>query len=176
MTALVGAFGAIAGVIIGAVGTFLATRANLILTLHHSYDQTLQSKRLERYQELFYVSRCLPRYWLPGEEPTRNDLLEFRERFSGWYFGDKAGGMFLTPASKEIYLRLLNILVEVGSGADGSKTTDARHLNKAESHEVRELASELRHRLAEDVGASNPPRLRWTRPGKTSPPPPGIAD
>ncbi|UQU62292.1 hypothetical protein COUCH_25040 [Couchioplanes caeruleus] len=171
MAIVVGLLCAVVGATVGALVTYLSTRSTMRLTLEHTYDQNLQSKRLERYQELFHVSRCLPRYFLPGEEPDRMELLAFRETFSAWYFGEKGGGMFLTPASQELSLRLLNLLVEIGSDDAGSP-----RLRAAESRQVRELAGELRHQLAEDVGASHPPGLRWTRPGKTSPPPPGIAE
>jgi hypothetical protein len=172
---MVGLLSAVIGATVGAIATYLTTRSNMMLTLEHSYDQTLQGRRLERYQELFHASSCLPRYWPPANEPSRKDLLEFRERFSCWYFGEKAGGMFLTPVAKEVYLRLLNLLAEIGSEgrSDAAGGSDSR-LSAAESRGLRELASELRHQLAEDVGAANPPRLRWTRLGRTGPPPPGF--
>lgn len=61
MTALVGFLGAILGAFLGAIATYLTTRSNMRLALEHSYDQALQGKRLERYQELFHISKCLPR-------------------------------------------------------------------------------------------------------------------
>ena len=174
MTALIGFFGAIFGALVGAIATYLTTRSNMRLTLEHSYDQALQSKRLERYQELFYISKCLPRYWPPAhEEPKRKDLQQYIENFHDWYFGVDAGGMFLTSAAKDIYMRLLNLLAELAfAGGDGDGPCSADSLLPAgESQALRELAGELRRQLAEDTGAANPPRLRWTRPSPQVRPP-----
>jgi hypothetical protein len=167
----VGFLGAILGALVGAIATYVTTRANLKLTLEHSYDQTLQSKRLDRYQALFRVTKCLPRYWPPmEEEPTRGDLQQYIRDFHEWYFGDGAGGMFLTPAAKDAYMGLLNLLAEAAfkaEEADGS--AGDLPLSEAESQRLRNLASELRRQLAEDVGAANPPHLQWTRPGSQHP-------
>ncbi len=173
MTAFIGFFGAILGVLLGSIATYLTTRSNMRLTLEHSYDQTLQDKRLERYQTLFHVSKCLPRYWPPmAEEPKRKDLQQYIENFHDWYFGEDAGGMFLTSAAKDIYMRLLNLLAEVAfAGGDGPGSAADHPLSAAESQALRELAGELRRQLTEDIGAANPPRLRWTRPGPQVPPP-----
>lgn len=169
MTLFIGFLGAVLGAAIGGIGTYLTTRSSLRLTLEHSYDQALQQKRLERYQALFHVSECLPRYWPPmEEEPTRNDLQQYMQNFHNWYFGEEAGGMFLTPAAKDIYMRLLNSLAETAFHDEGANDSP---LSTTESQALRELASELRRQLAEDVGAANPPRLRWARPGPQAPPP-----
>ena len=106
------------------------------------------------------------------EEPRRKDLHQYLQDFHDWYFGEDAGGMFLTPAAKEISMRLLNLLAEAAfAGADGPNGAADHRLSAAESRALRQLASELRHQLAEDTGASNPPQLRWTRPGPQPPPP-----
>ncbi|MFD1535677.1 hypothetical protein [Nonomuraea guangzhouensis] len=171
MTVFIGFFGATLGALVGAIATYLTARSNMRLTLEHSYDQTLQEKRLERYQALFHVSKCLPRYWPPMEqEPKRKDLQQYMRDFHDWYFGEEAGGMFLTATAKDIYMRLLNLLAEAafkgGDGPDGDSP-----LTAAESEALREVAGELRRQLAEDVGAAHPPRLRWTRPGPQASPP-----
>lgn len=173
MTALAGFLGAILGALLGAIATYLTTRSNMRLALEHSYDQALQGKRLERYQELFHISKCLPRYWPPThEEPTRKDLRQYIEDFHDWYSGKDAGGMFLTPAAKDIFMRLLDQLAELAFADQGGPDSPAdRPLSAAESQTLRKLAGELRRQLAEDTGAANPPRLRWTRPGPQVPPP-----
>jgi hypothetical protein len=133
VTILIALLGAVLGAAAGAVATYVTTRSTMRLELEHAYDTALRDRRLESYQSLFSISKCIPRYWLPDEAPTSTDLQRFRQEFHDWYFGDVAGGMFLTPAAKE----------------------------------------ELRHQLAEDIGAANPLRLRWTRrPVTVSPPPP----
>lgn len=120
------------------------------LTLEHSYDQMLQGKRLEHYQALFHLTGCLPRYWPPDiEEPLRKDLQQYIQNFHDWYFGEEAGGMFLTPVAKELYMSLQNLLAEVAfagtGGSDPSGKAD-HTLSAAESQALRKLASELRHR------------------------------
>jgi hypothetical protein len=95
------------GFIVAALA-FITTR----YTLLYSYDQTLRDRRLERYQELFRLTRHFHRYYLIGEEPTRRDLEEYRKEFDAWYFSEAAGGMFLTKATKDIYMQMMNIIAE----------------------------------------------------------------
>lgn len=142
------------------------------IELEHSYDRGLRDKRMECYQALFRVTECLPRYWLAAEMPTRSDLYRFRKNFHDWYFAKDAGGMFLTPSAKSAYIRLVNALADMmDKSNDASGRSDLPPLSSTESQTLRELASDLRHQLAEDVGSANPPRLRWTRLGRTVPPP-----
>jgi hypothetical protein len=175
MAVFVGLAGVVLGALIGALTTYLTTRSTMRIELEHSYDRALRDRRLERYQRLFHISRCLPRYWLPGEAPTRQDLHRFRQDLHDWYFSEEAGGMFLTAPAKEAYMRLLNILAEaMREDQDDVQRSERSPLSADESRALRELASELRHQLAEDVGAANPPRLRWTRLGRTTAPPPPV--
>lgn len=113
MTVFIGILSAIIGALVGTVATYLTTRSTMRRTLEHAYDRTMQEKRLERYQALFRVTKCLPRHQPPTEqEPSRNDLRRYMGDFHNWYFGADAGGMFLTPAAKGIYIRLMNQLAE----------------------------------------------------------------
>ena len=157
--------GSILGGFIVAVLAFITTRYNLL----HSYDQTLRDRRLERYQELFHLTRPFHRYYLIGEEPRRKDLEQFRRDCDAWYFGKAAGGMFLTKAAKDIYMQMMNMIAEAAFENGASKEDSP--LTPAESKSLRQVASTLRHQLAADVGAANPPRLRWTRPEPTLEPP-----
>lgn len=61
MTVFIGFAGVILGAFVGAITTYLTTRSNMWLQLKHAYDQTLRDKRLERYEELFHLSKCFPR-------------------------------------------------------------------------------------------------------------------
>ena len=173
MAVLIGFFGAILGTALGSVATYITTRSNMMLTLEHTYDQSLQAKRLECYQALFHVSECLPRYWPPMiEVPSRKDLQNYIEDFHSWYFSKDAGGMFLTAPARDIYMHLLDLLAEVAFAAERKPGSTAGHpLLPEESEELRKLAGELRRQLAEDVGAANPPRLRGARPAPQTPPP-----
>ncbi|MFR9773940.1 hypothetical protein [Nocardia sp. SC052] len=172
MTVLVGLIGAVLGSIVGGIITYVTARANLRLTLEHSYDQTLQTKRLEHYQALFHTTGCLPRYWPKSNlDVTRADIRRFRESFHDWYFGEGAGGMFLTPEAKRIYMRLVTTLVETEASVRESQPADDDTVSNDEIGALRVLASDLRHQLAKDVGAAHPPRLSWTRPEPLPPQP-----
>ncbi len=71
------------------------------------HDQALRDRRLERYQELFRRTGLFHRYYLIGEEPRRKDLAQFRLDCDAWYFGEAAGGMFLTKAAKDVYMQMM---------------------------------------------------------------------
>jgi hypothetical protein len=175
MTVFFGIAGVALGALAGAFATYVTTRSTLRIELEHSYDRALREKRLDRYEQLFRLTRCIPRYWLPSNVPTRRQLHQFREDFHDWYFGEGAGGMFLSPAAKDAYVRLLNKIAETmlrEPGQDDSET--GLPLSTDEAQSLRDLASELRHQLAEDVGTANPPRMRWTRLGRTIPPPSSV--
>lgn len=170
MVTLIGLAGVVLGALAGGIVTFATTRSSMRLELEFSYDRALRDKRLGHYQRLFHLSKCIPRYWQPGEEPARSDLARFRESFHDWYFSADAGGMFLTPAAKNLYLQLQNALLSASAtGREGDGQARPDRLTADESLALRTLASDLRHQLAEDVGASHPPRLRWTRLGSTMP-------
>lgn len=165
MTVVIGLFGIVLGVSSELSLLIFTTRSSMGLALEHSYDQELREERLDRYQGLFHISGRLPRYSLSVEEPSRKDLQQFRQSLLDWYFDEAAGGMFLTPAAKEYYIKLLNRVVEVAYvNGDGSDRAVDSPVSAAESQELHDLASELRHQLAEDVGVVNSPRLRWARP------------
>ena len=124
ITLLIVLASAVLGAGTGGLATYFATRSTMRLKLEHTYDRALRDKRLECYQDLFRVTRRLPRYWLPGEAPTIEDLRAFRENFHDWYFGDKAGGMFLTPLAKDAYMRMMNTLVErIHDGNDSAESS-----------------------------------------------------
>lgn len=63
--------------------------------------------------------------------------------------------MFLTLSAKDAYIRLVNALAEMMDKAGGeSGRSELPPLSPTESQILRELASELRHQLAEDVGSA----------------------
>jgi hypothetical protein len=165
----IGLIGGVLGAVAGGIVTFLTTRSRMLLELKHAYDRALRDKRLEHYQQLFHVSRCVPREWWP-EQPTRQDLLRFRQEFHNWYFGESAGGLFLTPEAKDVYIRLQNELQAIAGARQDSPGLSER-LPADQSEPLRKLASDLRHQLGNDVGTSQPPHFRWTRLGPTLAPP-----
>lgn len=172
MEILAGFVGAVLGAIAAGLTTYFTTRRVMQLELQHTYDMTLRDIRLPHYQRLFNISRCIPREWPQGEVPSGRDLLQFRENFHDWYFGDEAGGMFLPEATRTIYFKLQNALENIGhSKLDLPDTASDSSVSSAEGAELYKHASTLRHQLAWDVGAAQPPRLRWVRLGPTLPSP-----
>ncbi|MEV6534294.1 hypothetical protein AB0M86_32695 [Streptomyces sp. NPDC051639] len=162
MTVLIGLLGAVFGGLAGAAAGFLTNRANMLMQLRHSYDLSVRDRRLEHYATLFHLTERVPRRWRSGEEPDRAQLLAFARTFHDWYFSEKAGGMFLTPAAKTCYLALQDALIAAASqNSHGEPTRPS--LAEEESRMIRHLASELRHQLAEDVGTAHPSHLRWER-------------
>ncbi|MEV0465639.1 hypothetical protein AB0I30_29675 [Nocardia tengchongensis] len=173
MTVVVGLVGAILGSLVGGFITYLTTRLNMRLTLEHTYDQAIQNKRIERYQSLFQLTGYFPRYWPPHvPTPTREDLRVYNDAFRNWYFGEGAGGMFLTPAAQEQYMRLRNVLAEIAfKDFRAPSTVSPEPLSPEEAKILQALAIELRRQLTEDVGAAHPPRIKWTRPEPLPPAP-----
>jgi hypothetical protein len=164
MQVYVGILGGALGGILGGLVTFLATRTKARLELLQAHDLVVQAERLARYQRLFHLSGRLPRYWRPDEAPGRQDLAALRQDLHDWYFGEDAGGLFLTQNAKTRYLKLQNALAE-------SMALGETPLSDHETRALRDLASELRHQLSADVGAANPPRVKTKYLGPTLPPP-----
>jgi hypothetical protein len=158
MTAIIGLASGIMSGFIVAIITFFSTRYSLL----HSYDQSLREQRLERYRELFHLSKCFPRYLLVSDPPSRSDLLRVRLDFFDWYYSKNAGGMFLTEAAKHYYIMLQDSLAD-GAFKDGKLREDGL-LSAEEMENFSQLAILLRNQLAADVGAADPPRHRWTSP------------
>lgn len=169
MTVLIGILGAVLGALAGAVATYGTTRSAMRLELEHSYDRVLRDRRLERYQHLFHLSGSIT--WQSAEVPQREDLVRLRRDFRDWYFAEHAGGMYLTSAAKDLYVRTHDTLVAlIISSEKESHLAPKVPLPADGLRELRRLVSDLRHQLAEDVGAAQPPRLRWTRLTSTTPP------
>lgn len=170
MEVLAGLLGAVLGAIAGAIATYVTKLSSMRVELEHTYDKTLRDIRLPHYQRLFHFSECIPREWRPTEIPTRQDLLEFRERFHNWYFGIDAGGMFLPGETKDRYFKLQNALERMGKRQSDPQES-LSPLTPDEKKELYYLASNLRHQLTWDLGAAQPPRLPGARLGPTPPPP-----
>ncbi|MGK3204568.1 hypothetical protein [Amycolatopsis sp. MEPSY49] len=164
MQVYVGILGGALGGVLGGLVTFLATRTKARLELLQAHDLVLQTERLARYQRLFHLSGRLPRYWRPGEAPGRQDLAALRQDLHDWYFGEEAGGLFLTQHAKTRYLKLQNALAEA---MDAGATPPSENEMKV----LRHLAGELRHQLSADIGAANPLRIKTRNLGPTLPPP-----
>src|SRR5512133_3964341 len=114
------------GLIVGGAATFLTTRAQLRIEAEHAYDRALRDLRLSHYQELFHLTETLPREWGTPGAPDRVDLVATRERFHGWFFGEEAGGMFLSQGAREVYFELQNEL----QSAAGSLSSDSTRIGE----------------------------------------------
>jgi len=168
MEVWIGLVSVVVGATAGAFATLVTTRNRMALEQRLTYDRGLRDLRLPHYQGLYHASRCIPREWRPGDEPSRADLVDVRERFHDWYFGEGAGGMFLSEAARTTYFELQNALQAIAQQAAGA--TD--RMSPTESERLRGLASDLRHQLRQDLGTGEAPQLTWTPTGPTPAPPP----
>jgi hypothetical protein len=95
-----------------------------------------------------------------------------RMSFHDWYYHPDAHGMFLASASKQAYIELMNALdtalFEISPNGD-TKLRDRADssLSAEESHRLLELSSHLRHQLATEIGAANPPHITSRSPART---------
>jgi hypothetical protein len=174
VTILIGLLAAAFGATIGAVTTFLTTRSTMRLGLEQDYDKTLRDIRLKGHQQLFHLTAQIPRHWLLTPQPSRAELLKIRISFHEWYYSADAPGMFLTQESKKAYINLMNALddalfkIAPGRETKLSDRPDSK-LSTEESHSLLDLTSTMRHQLAFDIGAANPPRTRSHSPDRTVP-------
>ena len=164
MTAWITIISAIAGILAGGVVTYATSRSQLRAEAENAYDRALRDMRLPHYQQLFHLTKNLPREFL--EEPRRSDLLDFRGRFHDWYFGEQAGGMFLSQAARDAYFTLQNELQSVA----GRRSADSERVGPDESASLRKKASALRHQLTTDLGTAERPRANWIIPRSIAPP------
>jgi hypothetical protein len=167
MEVWVGLVSVVLGAAAGAIVTLVTTRNRLNLEQRLGYDRGLRDLRLPHYQRLYHTSGCIPREWRHHDEPSRTDLAQFREQFHEWYFGEDAGGMFLSEDARTGYFALQNQLQTSAQQA----TESSDRMSASESELLRSLASELRHQLRQDLGTGEPPQLKWTRTGVTPMPP-----
>jgi hypothetical protein len=145
MAAWITIISALAGILAGGVVTYFTSRSQLRIEAEHAYDRTLRDMRLPQYQQLFHRTKNIPREF--SEEPRRSDLLDFREQFHDWYFGEQAGGMFLSQAARDAYFALQNELQSIA----GRMSADGDRVDPDQSKNLREKASVLRHQLTTDL-------------------------
>jgi hypothetical protein len=156
---------ALAGILAGGVVTYATSRSQLRTEAEHAYDRALRDLRLPHYQELFHLTRSIPREF--RETPQRSDLLDFREQFHNWYFSEQAGGMYLSQAARDAYFALQNELQSVA----GRMSADSELVCQHDSATLRKKASALRHQLTTDLGTAERPRFSRVIPQSIPPPP-----
>ena len=126
MEVWIGLVSVVVGAAAGAFATLVTTRNRMALEQQLTYDRGLRDLRLPHYQGLYHASRCIPREWRPGDEPSRCDLVGVREGFHDW-LGEGAGGMFLSEARPHHLLRAAERAASdrpTGSRCDGSDVAD----------------------------------------------------
>jgi hypothetical protein len=158
----------LAGVAVGAILGIAATHLKLGKEHKLAYDRDLRDKRLPHYQGLYHALAILPRESKPGEEPSRSDLAQMRETLHEWYFGEEAGGLFLTTDARKTYFDLQDRLKVLGEPTGGG---ESQTLSPSDREALYLLASGLRHQMIADLGTAMPPLLTWDRPGETPKPP-----
>ncbi len=159
-------FSAVIGLLAGGVITYMTSRAQLRIQAEHNYDLALRDLRLSHYQELFHLTGTIPREWWPSSALTKRDVLALRERFHDWYFGEEAGGMFLSQDARTAYSALQVELQE----AARNLASDEDLMGIDDIRRIRERGSILRHRLSSDLGAAEQARQSWTLPSSPSHP------
>ena len=160
MAAWVTLISTIGGIIVGGTITYFTSRSQLYIQAEHAYDRALRDLRIAHYQALFHLMGSLPRQALVIETPRRADLYKLREQLHNWYFGEQAGGMFLSLEARDRYFRLQ---IELRTIVD-RVTDDDQLIGEQESVMLREAATKLRHQLTADLGAAERPRRPWTMP------------
>jgi hypothetical protein len=126
----------------------------------------LRDLRLPHYQGLFHLTGAIPREWWPSSALTRRDVLTLRGRFHDWYFGESAGGLFLSQDARTAYSALQVELQEVARNL----ASDEDFMDVEDIRRVRQRGSILRHHLSSDLGVAEQARRSWTLP--SSPPHP----
>jgi hypothetical protein len=164
MAAWITIISALAGILAGGVVTYATSRSQLRIEAEHAYDRALRDMRLPHYQQLFHLTKSMPREF--PETPRRSDLLDFRKQFHDWYFSEQAGGMFLSQAARDAYFTLQNELQSVA----GRMSADSELVGPDDSASLRTKASALRHQLTTDLGTAERPRANWIIPRSIAPP------
>ena len=155
------------GAVVGTATTLITTRNRVDLEQRAAFDRELRNLRLPHYQALHSASERIPREWRSGQEMSRSDLLALRRTFHEWYFGEGAGGMFLTEAGRAAYFALQDELQVVGAGG-GHQVVP---VTSEEFIRLRDLAHALRQQLRQDLGTAEAPKVAWTARGATPAPP-----
>jgi hypothetical protein len=156
---------ALAGALAGGIVTYATSRSQLRIEAENAYDRALRDLRLPHYQQLFHLTRSIPREFL--ETPQQSNLLDFRKQFHNWYFSEQAGGMYLSQAARDAYFALQNEIQAVAR----RMSADSELVGQNESAMLRTKASALRHQLTADLGTAERPRFNRVTPRSTPPPP-----
>jgi hypothetical protein len=166
VTAWITLVSAIGGIIAGGILTYFTSRSQIYIQAEHAYDQALRDLRIPHYQTLFHLTGIIPSYWVMVETPRRPELHKIREQLHYWYYGEKAGGMFLSQEARDAYLSLHDELLTIVT----RMTDDDQLIGEQESILLRRTASALRHQLTTDLGTAERPRRAWVTPRSVPPP------
>lgn len=109
-------------------------------------DNDLRKERLQAYEDLWKLLPVLARYDRP-KPLNAATLQELTAAMRDWYF-DK-GGLFLTEESRPAYFKLKDAIAEA---LESLKDQPEKELDDAQVSSLAESASDLRTRLATELG------------------------
>ena len=125
--------------------TAYVTAAKVCRDLESAYDISLRTDRLATYRELWAALQPLAKYARPGPV-TYRVLGSLIDELRRWYF--HTGGIFLSSGARAAYFALMDELREVLAKAPNDPS---RELDFAAFQMLRELGSDLRTAMVEDV-------------------------
>jgi hypothetical protein len=143
----------LAGTILTAIVTALATSAKVRSDLAAEYDIALRSERLAAYRELWKMLEPLAKYFR-AEPLTYRRLEQLGAALRSWYFS--TGGLFLTARSRDRYFHLLDGLRDELALRRGEPEQE---LELDVFSELRERGSKLRTALVEEIRTRMPSAL-----------------
>jgi len=132
---------AIAGVLLGGMFTYVATRTQQRYARHQADRDRLLRLRTDVFRRLWGLTKPLQRN-LDIEEIQRLPIDDLVDRLNDWYFDD--GGMYMTEACRRTYFALLEELFRAkGTGPHRSAGYESLYA----------AASKLRATIAYEIDA-----------------------
>jgi hypothetical protein len=128
---------------VGAVTSYLATRAQETLGARRQIDVRVLRTRLRSYPELWRYSSAVPR-WPRNSKLTYEQLEVLSKQFRAWYF--ESGGMYLSRNARKAYGAAQESLA---SCLDGAKPDE--RVTSEDYDRVQIALSALRTELTRDV-------------------------
>jgi hypothetical protein len=142
----------IAGVLLGALTTYVVAILKLRRELEYKYDTDLRDKRIPQYLALWKLLEDLAKYARP-RQLTFADLQQLSASLRQWYF--EQGGLFLSDKSRDAYFALQEEIKEVLAGGVPPQS----EVDETTYEALRQKGSTLRTALTQDVGTRKAPQI-----------------
>ena len=136
----------IVGGVVGIVGGFAGALIKSYVDQKTKMDEGLIAKRTELYEDLWMLTGFLPLY-PRNEHLTYLGMQKCSERLRDWYF-KKAGGMFASSDSRDLYLALQKSISGV---LEQRKSRLADNVEDADYDSVQKKCSALRTSITTDL-------------------------